>query len=86
MKLKQVCIIPFKRDFLIKFNSWKQTPLEIIESIDMLRVLEYGNKVKMVFTKYDTYSVDTKEDLEKVEKKMKEDKLCKKYMEEIKAI
>jgi len=81
--LKQVCIIPFKRDFLIQFNSWKQTPLEIIESVDMLRVLEYGRKVKMVFTEYDTYSVDTKEDLEKVAKKMKEDKLYKKYMEEI---
>jgi len=86
IKLKQVCIIPFRRDFLIKFNSLKQTPLEIIESIDMLRVLEYGNKVKMVFTEYDTYSVDTKKDLEKVEKKMKEDKLYKKYMKEIKAI
>ena len=52
----------------------------------MLRVLEYGNKVKMVFTEYDTYSVDTKKDLEKVEKKMKEDKICKKYMEEVKVI
>jgi 3-deoxy-manno-octulosonate cytidylyltransferase (CMP-KDO synthetase) len=86
IKLKQVCIIPFRRDFLIKFNSWKQTPLEIIESIDMLRVLEYGSKVKMVFTKYDTYSVDTKEDLKKVEKEMKEDELCEKYMDEVKVI
>jgi len=85
IKLKQVCVIPFRRDFLIKFNSWRQTPLEIIESIDMLRVLEYGSKVKMVFTKYDTYSVDTKEDLEKVEKKMKEDELCKKYMDKIRS-
>jgi 3-deoxy-manno-octulosonate cytidylyltransferase (CMP-KDO synthetase) len=84
--LKQVCIIPFRRDFLIEFNSWKQTPLEIIESVDMLRVLEYGNKVKMVFTEYDTYSVDTLEDLKKVEKKMAEDKLYKKYTKEIKVI
>jgi 3-deoxy-manno-octulosonate cytidylyltransferase (CMP-KDO synthetase) len=84
--LKQVCIIPFKRDFLIKFNSWEQTPLEIIESVDMLRVLEYGNKVKMVFTKYDTYSVDTKEDLEKVAKKMDDDELFKEYREEIKGV
>jgi len=86
MALKQVCIIPFRRDFLIRFNSWEQTPLEIIESIDMLRVLEYGNKVKMVFTEYDTYSVDTKEDLEKVVKKMEEDKLSKNYREKIKDI
>lgn len=79
IKLKQVCVIPFRRDFLIKFNSWKQTPLEIIESIDMLRVLEYGNKVKMVPTEYDTYSVDTIKDLEKVAKKMKDDELFKIY-------
>ena len=84
--LKQVCIIPFRRDFLIKFNSWKQTPLEIIESIDMLRVLEYGNKVKMVFTEYDTYSVDTIKDLEKVVKKMNDDELFKEYREKIKGI
>jgi len=86
MRLKQVCIIPFRRDFLIKFNSWDQTPLEIIESVDMLRVLEYGNKVKMVFTEYDTYSVDTKEDLEKVTKKMKEDKLYNEYRKNIKIL
>jgi 3-deoxy-manno-octulosonate cytidylyltransferase (CMP-KDO synthetase) len=84
--LKQVCVIPFRRDFLIKFNLWKQTPLEIIESVDMLRILEYGNKVKMVFTEYDTYSVDTKEDLKKVEVKMKDDELFKEYREAVKSI
>ena len=84
--LKQVCVIPFRRDFLIKFNLWEQTPLEIIESVDMLRVLEYGNEVKMVFTEYDTYSVDTKEDLEKVEEKMKNDRLFKVYREAIESI
>ena len=78
-KNKQVCIIPFKRDFLIKFNELEPTPLEIIESIDMLRALEHGYKVKMIPTKYDTYSVDTKNDLEKVTKLIKNDKLFKKY-------
>lgn len=77
--LKQVCIIPFTRDFLIKFNELEQTPLEIIESVDMLRVLEYGYKVKMIMTDKDTYSVDTIEDLKKVEEKMKEDYLIKMY-------
>lgn len=67
---KQVCIIPFKRNFLMKFNDMHQTPLEIIESIDMLRVLENGYKVKMVNSPYDTYSVDTLRDLELVQMKM----------------
>lgn len=76
---KQVCIMPFTRDFLIKFNDLEPTPLEIIESVDMLRALEHGYKVKIVPTKYDTYSVDTLEDLKKVEQLMESDQLLKKY-------
>ena len=77
--LKQVCIIPFRRDFLIKFNELEPTPLEVAESVDMLRVLEHGYRVKMVLTEFSTYSVDTKEDLMKVEDLMKKDKLISKY-------
>lgn len=76
---KQVCIIPFRRDFLIKFNRLSSTPLEIIESIDMLRVLEHGYKVKMVLSNSATYSVDTPKDLEKVERLLKDDRLFLKY-------
>jgi len=49
---KQVCIIPFRREFLFKYTSLEPTPLEIAESVDMLRVLEYGFKVKMIQTKH----------------------------------
>jgi len=77
--LKQVCIIPFRRDFLLKFNHLAPTPLEIIESVDMLRVLEHGYKVKMVMSDRRTYSVDTREDLEFVNECMKNDSLMAKY-------
>jgi 3-deoxy-manno-octulosonate cytidylyltransferase (CMP-KDO synthetase) len=77
---KQVCIIPFRRDFLIKFNELTPTPLEIIESVDMMRVLEHGYKVKMVSTNMDTYSVDTLEDLQRVENIMKNDRLILEYI------
>lgn len=40
LKLKQVCIIPFRRDFLLEYNRMPPTPLEIAESVDMMRVLE----------------------------------------------
>lgn len=76
---KQVCIIPFTRDFLLKFNMWEPTPLERTESIDMIRVLEYGHKVKMVLEDFETYCVDTPEDLKKVEKCMSKDSLVKSY-------
>ncbi len=76
---KQVCIIPFRRDFLMKFNALPPTPLEIAESVDMLRVLEHGGRVKMIETKHSTYSVDTEEDRRQVEKLMRDDTLVSRY-------
>ena len=38
---KQVCIIPFRRDYLIEYTKLAPTPLEIAESVDMMRILEH---------------------------------------------
>ena len=65
---KQVCLIPFKRNFLIKYINMKPTPLEKVESIDMLRIIEHGYKVKLVKTKHFTHAVDNKKDIKVVEK------------------
>lgn len=77
---KQVCVIPFRRDYLIKYNSLNPTPLEIIESVDMMRVLENGEKVKMIYISEENFSVDTLEDLNNVRKVMKNDELIKNYL------
>lgn len=77
--LKQVCIIPFRKDYLLKYNDMKETPLEIIESVDMMRILENGEKVRMVFCDEVSKSVDTKADLNDVCQLMKNDELMKKY-------
>lgn len=76
---KQVCIIPFRRDYLLKFNEMEECPLEIYESVDMLRILEYGEKVRMAPTKCRTWSVDTPEDLARVERLMTGDDLMSRY-------
>lgn len=76
---KQMAIIPFRRDFLLKFNELEPTPLEVVESVDMLRVLEHGYKVKLIKSKHNTYSVDTPEDLIDVEEAMKNDGLMRLY-------
>lgn len=68
---KQVCVIPFRRDFLLEYTRLKPTPLEIAESVDMLRVLEHGGKVRMVPTNHQTQSVDTEEDMRRVEELMR---------------
>jgi 3-deoxy-manno-octulosonate cytidylyltransferase (CMP-KDO synthetase) len=66
--LKQVCIIPFRRDYLLKFNTMAETELERIESIDMNRIIEHGEKVRMVLIAGNPISVDTQSDLLKVSK------------------
>ena len=76
---KQVCIIPFTRDFLLEYNEMEQTPLEEIESVDMMRIIENGGKIKMCETNYKTKAVDTEEDLALVCKIMKKDKLYAEY-------
>jgi 3-deoxy-manno-octulosonate cytidylyltransferase (CMP-KDO synthetase) len=69
---KQVCIIPFRRDYLLEYTRLAPTPLEIAESVDMMRVLEHGMKVHMVPTKHNSRAVDTPGDLKLVERLMKD--------------
>lgn len=65
---KQVCAIPFRRNYLLKFNRLKPTSLEILESIDMNRILQSGGEIKMVEINNYVKSVDTVKDLKNVEK------------------
>ena len=78
--LKQICVIPFRRDFLLEYNRMEPTSLETIESIDMLRLIENDIKIKMVYVDEDNFSVDTKEDLDNVIELMKMDNLVKEYI------
>lgn len=78
---RQVCVIPFRRAFLREFARLAPTPLERAESIDMLRALEHGRRVRMVLTDADTRSVDTPADLRLVERLMRDDPLVERYEE-----
>jgi 3-deoxy-manno-octulosonate cytidylyltransferase (CMP-KDO synthetase) len=78
---KQVCIMPFRRNALENFASLAPTPLEISESIDMLRFIENGVRVHMVETPFSTFAVDTPSDLARVETLMRSDPLCAEYLE-----
>jgi 3-deoxy-manno-octulosonate cytidylyltransferase (CMP-KDO synthetase) len=64
---KQVCIIPFRRDFLLEYTRMTPTPLEVAESVDMMRILEHGLRVRMAPTRHNTQAVDTPQDLIRVE-------------------
>ena len=55
----------YTRDFLIRFASLEPTPLEMAESLEQLRVLEHGYRIKMVEVADRPLGVDTQVDLER---------------------
>ncbi|MBI4031364.1 MAG: 3-deoxy-manno-octulosonate cytidylyltransferase [Proteobacteria bacterium] len=73
---KQVCVIPFRREFLMRYAALTPTPLERAESIDMLRALEHGFPIRLVRTDVPTHAVDTPRDLQVVEDLMRIDPLA----------
>lgn len=77
---KQICVIPFRRHFLEAYGALAPTPLERAESIDMLRILEHGYRVKVVETSVETHAVDTPSDLQHVDELMQRDPLAAQYL------
>lgn len=77
---KQLGIILFSRNALLRFSSLEPTPLEIIESVDMNRFLEHGIPIRLVPTPVKTFGVDTPGDLARVEDLMQNDKLTPMYI------
>ena len=72
---EHVGLYVYRKDFLLKISKLPQTYLEKIEMLEQLRVMEKGYKIKVVETKSKQaagISVDTPEDLAKVEKLVKE--------------
>ena len=63
---KHIGIYAYTKDFLLTFKGLKSSKLEEAESLEQLRALEHGYKIKVLETKHQTVSVDTQEDLDKV--------------------
>ena len=63
---KHIGMYAFTKDFLFTFRNLPKSALENAEKLEQLRVLEYGYKIKVVETKFDTVGVDTHDDLIKV--------------------
>ena len=56
----------FRREFVMQFAKMAQTPLEKLEKLEQLRVLENGYDIAVVETEHESVGVDTPEDLERV--------------------
>lgn len=57
----------FRRDFLMLYKNLPQTPLEKIESLEQLRVLEHGYKIRVCFTDEATLEINTPEEYQKAQ-------------------
>ncbi len=60
---KHVGIYAYRRSFLLKYAALQPTPLERTESLEQLRVLENGYKIKVLESAFKGIGVDTPEDL-----------------------
>lgn len=79
---QQTGVMGFSVAFLRQFNELPQTALEIIESVDMLRVLEHGLPIQLVRADTETIGVDTPDDLRRAETVLAADPVTKEYMKE----
>jgi CMP-2-keto-3-deoxyoctulosonic acid synthetase len=62
---KHIGMYAYRRDFLLEFASLPRTPLEQAESLEQLRALEHGFRIRVVETRYESIEVDTPDDLER---------------------
>ena len=63
---KHTGLYVYRREFLLTFTSWPQSEAEASESLEQLRALERGVKIRVVAAKAPSIGVDTIEDLERV--------------------
>ncbi len=63
---RHIGIYAFRRYALSQFSEFGPSGLERKEQLEQLRLLEHGYKIKVVSTNYNTFGVDTVQDLKKV--------------------
>jgi 3-deoxy-manno-octulosonate cytidylyltransferase (CMP-KDO synthetase) len=69
---KHTGLYAYRRSFLLTLAKLEQTPLERSESLEQLRALENGFRIKVVMVAHRSIGVDTPEDLERVRELVKE--------------
>lgn len=67
---KHIGLYGFQKKFLLELVTYPQSPLEQMERLEQLRVLENGFRIKTVITNYCGIGVDTPDDLKEIEKRL----------------
>jgi CMP-2-keto-3-deoxyoctulosonic acid synthetase len=77
---QQTGVIAFSKGFLGTFGTLERTPLELAEQVDMLRTLEHGYPIRLVFTQAKLLGVDIPDDIGKGEALLKADPVTARYL------
>jgi len=70
--LKHIGLYAYRRDVLAEITRLPQSPLELAESLEQLRWLQNGYRIKVGLTDVETVGIDTPEDLERAEAFLRE--------------
>ena len=76
---RQTCVMSFRGDFLQKFSLMPQTNLELVEGIDMLRLIQNDYPIACSIIDDATYPVDVLDDIKTIENVFQNDKWIPKY-------
>jgi 3-deoxy-manno-octulosonate cytidylyltransferase (CMP-KDO synthetase) len=68
---KHIGVYGYTKKFVCEFTKSKQTKLEIVESLEQLRALEQGKRIKVIISSKDLQDVNVLEDVAKVKKALK---------------
>ena len=63
---KHIGLYAYRRSTLMVLATLEPTPLERSESLEQLRALEHGIRIKAIETQYESFEVNTPEDLNQV--------------------
>ncbi|PWA97858.1 CTP-transf-3 domain-containing protein [Artemisia annua] len=64
--------LSYDANFLKLYPELSPTPLQLEEDLEQLKVLENGDKMKIIKVDHDAHGVDTPEDVEKIKSLMRE--------------
>jgi 3-deoxy-manno-octulosonate cytidylyltransferase (CMP-KDO synthetase) len=63
---KHIGLYGYRKDILLEITKLKPSSLELAESLEQLRWIENGYKIKVAFTEHESISIDTPKDLDRI--------------------
>lgn len=66
--LRHVGLYGYRADFLRKFVTWPPAPLEIAESLEQLRALHHGARIRVVLTEHEAIGLDSPDQIPFIER------------------